>query len=368
VYIYGVFASSKRSAAPAATSFVAITSEQSASPNTVSVYPFSASGFGTKYTNPTLVLGEEYRSVTFNNTKNVIAFAINSSFSYGGKSIQAYPWSASGFGTAFADPATVPPGPTTDPTAAYGASIAFNSSDDVLALGTQFGGTGERYAFYTWSNSTGFGTKYGNASTTLQGIATNAIKFVPANNRVFLSTNGGGRIASYAWTNASGFGTKSTNPSLTGTSFGVDYNASFATPYVVGSRTLTPFITVYPFASTSFGTAWSNPGTLPINSGRTVKVNSSGNTIIMGSLGGGPIAYATTGSAFGSKYADPVSMPSGSSSGVSFDSTESNVAFSTSGSPYVVVYPWSAGFGTKYADPVSLPGGPGATWGSVAFI
>ena len=368
MYIPGIWASSKRSAAPAATSFVAWTGQTGA--NDVAVYPFSASGFGTKYTNPTLLTSVMYSSVTFNQAKNVIAFAIESSFSSGGKSIQAYPWSASGFGTAFADPATKPPGSTASPTVAQGFGIAFNYPDTVLALGTRFTGTGNRMAFYTWSNATGFGTLYSNPVTVMTGTSTPAIKFVPDNSRVFMQTALGTGINSYAWTDASGFGTKSGNPSSgSGNGQGTDYNNSFATPYVVSSRSGTPWISAWPFASTSFGTAWAAPATAPTSAGRVVKIHPNGDAIIMsGGTATGVIAYATGGSSFGTKFADPVGFP-GSTYGVAFDRLGNNVAFSHEVSPYVSVYPWSSGgFGTKFANPASLPPGAAGIYGSAAFI
>ena len=166
------------------------------------------------------------------------------------------------------------------------------------------------------------------------------------------------------------FGTKSSNPSSgSGNGQGVDYDNSFITPYVVSSRSQSPFISAWPFASTSFGTAWTAPATPPTVAGRSVKIDPDGNAIILG--GGtatGVIAYGSTGSGFGTKFTDPVSFP-GTAYGVAFDRLGDNVAFSHAASPYISVYPWgSGGFGTKFANPASLPAGAAGIYGSAAFI
>jgi hypothetical protein len=77
----------------------------------ISVYPWS-SGFGTKYANPaTLPAGTGY-AVTFSpDGANIAVAHISSPF------ISVYPWS-SGFGTKYADPATLPTG--------GGVGVAFN--------------------------------------------------------------------------------------------------------------------------------------------------------------------------------------------------------------------------------------------------
>jgi sugar lactone lactonase YvrE len=70
----------------------------------ISAYPWSASGFGTKYADPTTLPTGQGNGVAFSPDGAAIALA-NSSSPY----ISAYPWSASGFGTKYADPTTLPP-------------------------------------------------------------------------------------------------------------------------------------------------------------------------------------------------------------------------------------------------------------------
>ena len=70
----------------------------------ISVYPWS-SGFGTKYADPaTLPAGNSYGGVAFSPSGNDIAVGHDTT-----PFISVYPWSA-GFGTKYADPATLPTG------------------------------------------------------------------------------------------------------------------------------------------------------------------------------------------------------------------------------------------------------------------
>ena len=69
----------------------------------VSAYPWSAGGFGTKFSDPaTLPTGGGY-GVAFSSAGDAIAVAHSTT-----PFVSAYPWSGSGFGTKFSDPATLP--------------------------------------------------------------------------------------------------------------------------------------------------------------------------------------------------------------------------------------------------------------------
>jgi hypothetical protein len=71
----------------------------------ITVYPWSGSGFGTKFSDPASVPAGDGRSVTFSASDDVLFVGHATS-----PRITAYPWSGSGFGTKFSDPATVPTG------------------------------------------------------------------------------------------------------------------------------------------------------------------------------------------------------------------------------------------------------------------
>ena len=68
--------------------------------NTLSVYQFTASGIGTKYTNPSYNNGAGSSAVAFNSLGNTIALGANGSFSTIISTtaiIQAWQWSKTGF-------------------------------------------------------------------------------------------------------------------------------------------------------------------------------------------------------------------------------------------------------------------------------
>jgi hypothetical protein len=71
----------------------------------ITAYPWSGSGFGTKFADPaTLPTGGGY-GVAFSPAGDAIAVAYFTT-----PFITAYPWSGSGFGTKFTNPATLPAG------------------------------------------------------------------------------------------------------------------------------------------------------------------------------------------------------------------------------------------------------------------
>ena len=72
------------------------------SPN-ITAYPWSSSGFGTKFTNPGTLPAGNGNGVAFSLASTEIAVAHNTT-----PFITAYPWRSSGFGTKFANPTTLP--------------------------------------------------------------------------------------------------------------------------------------------------------------------------------------------------------------------------------------------------------------------
>jgi len=67
--------------------------------------PWSSSGFGTKYADPTTVLPNLGYSVAFSPAgDSMVVTHINT------PNVIAYPWSSSGFGTKYANPTTLPNG------------------------------------------------------------------------------------------------------------------------------------------------------------------------------------------------------------------------------------------------------------------
>ena len=69
----------------------------------VSTYPWSGSGFGTKFSDPATLPAGTVWGVAFSPSGTEIAVAHNTT-----PFVSTYPWSASGFGTKFSNPATLP--------------------------------------------------------------------------------------------------------------------------------------------------------------------------------------------------------------------------------------------------------------------
>lgn len=263
--------------------------------------------------------------------------AVSSSSPY----VKAWEWSdATGFGTAFSDPATLP-------TAGTMRDVDFSPTSDAVVFGST---TLNTLQAYTWNN--GFGTKYtdGTASN-----YTSSLRFSPTGGAVAFVYSSGVRV--YPWTKASGFGTLYSAPATppTGRGNGVTFNPA-GSVIAVGHDT-SPYISTYPWTDASgFGTKYSNPGTSVGSSGESVCFNPAGNVIVIGSTSSVYVhAYAWSGG-FGSKYSSPASNPGSNGYAVAFSRAGTTLAVGTLSTPYIHAYPWSAGYGTKYANPASLPG------------
>jgi len=114
----------------------------------ISAYKFSSSGFGTKFADPATLPNGTGFGVAFTSAGDVIAVAHGSSLF-----ISAYSFSGVGFGTRFADPATLPTG--------IGNGVAFTSAGDAIAVAHA---TTPFISAYPWSSS-GFGTKFADPAT-----------------------------------------------------------------------------------------------------------------------------------------------------------------------------------------------------------
>ena len=115
----------------------------------ITAYPWSSSGFGTKYSNPATTPTSTGNGISFSPNGDSLAVAHSTT-----PFITAYPWSSSGFGTKYSNPATTPAGDSN--------GISFSPNGDSLAVAH---GTTPFITAYPWSSS-GFGTKYSNPAAT----------------------------------------------------------------------------------------------------------------------------------------------------------------------------------------------------------
>ena len=315
----------------------AIAAALTASPY-ITAYPWSGSGFGTKFADPgTLPTGTGY-GVAFSPAGNAIAVSHNIS-----PFITAYPWSGSGFGTKFADPGTLPTG--------TGRGLTFSPAGDAIAVALW---ASPWITAYPWSGS-GFGTKFADPGTLPNSFAY-SVAFSPAGDAIAVAHFGSPYITAYPWS-GSGFGTKFANPGTlpTGLANGVAFSP--AGNAIAVAHDGSPYITAYPWSGSGFGTKFADPGTLPTNTGRGVAFSPAGDAIAVAHDGSPYItAYPWSGSGFGTKFADPGTLPTNTGRGVAFSPAGDAIAVAHDGSPYITAYPWSgSGFGTKFANPGTLP-------------
>lgn len=267
--------------------------------------------------------------------------------------IYVYPWtSGTGFGTKYADPATLPTG--------FGYVVAFNRSQvtQEIAIGHN---ASPRITVYPWSSS-GFGTKYANPAT-VPGFGVVAVNWR-------LDCKAIGMIdlvkpVAYEWTLGSGFGTKFADPAVLPGSIGLarhGYPVSYDGTNFLTSDQNSPYIIAYPFNQTSFGTKYANPASLPTISTYGIAWSRDNRNVFVGqesTTTGGvttmyPAAYKFTNSGFGTKYANSSNWSTSMAIIQTMTHGGSHVAGTFgNASPYIRVFPFDFdnGFGTVISDP-----------------
>ena len=263
--------------------------------------------------------------------------------------VTVYPWSVSGFGTKFANPATLPTG--------QGYGVAFSPTGDALAVSTFDNITwSSPLSVYRWSAS-GFGAKFADPATSPGFIGYN-VAFTPSSSAIAVTTYSTPSLHAYAWS-ASGFGKKFANPAISATvTNSGDVAFSPAGDAIAEATDGSPFIIVYRWSASGFGTKFADPATLP-NAATSVAFSPAGDAIaVTHSYAPYVTAYPWSASGFGTKFSDPTTLPAGSGIAVAFSPAGDAIAVAHSSAPYVTAYPWSAsGFGTKFANPATLPAG-----------
>ena len=304
------------------------------------VYPWSATGFGTKYSDPGTAPTGSSNGVAFTANGDAIAAAHSTT-----PFVTAYPWTSAGFGTKYTDPATLPTG--------EGNNVAFTTAGDAIAIAHS---TSPFITAYPWT-SAGFGTKYTNPATLPTGNG-NGVAFSPGGNAIAVAHDASPGITVYPWNSGTGFGTKYTDPSTLPSTNGYGVAFTTAGDAIAVTHSSSPYISVYPWNSgTGFGTKYTNPVATPSGSGDGVAFSPSGNAIAVAHFGSPYVtAYPWSATGFGAKYTNPATLPTGIGQGVAFSSGGDAIAVSHSTSPFITAYPWtSAGFGTKYTNPATLP-------------
>jgi len=317
----------------------------------VSAYPWSdASGFGTIYGTTASInaLSNEASRISFTKDNSLFSFS-----NTGTPFVHVWPWSSSGFGTKYAAPSS-----PLSPTGAGSSGHTWTPTVDAF-LALNIASPNSAPQAWAWSN--GFGSKYSNGANIAglgAGISINA-----AGTQVVVSHAGSPYISMYPW--SGGFGTKYSNPSTlpTGapsagavTPSGVDVGFNPVTNDVAIGYTVSPYITAYPVTSGGFGTKYADPASLPVGTADSLKFASTGTLLGAGSATSPYITIWNWSSGFGSKYSNPSTLPTTATTSMDWSSTaDSIVTAGTATTPYTSAYPWSGGFGTKYSNPGTLP-------------
>ena len=211
-----------------------------------------SNGWGTRYTSPTFTNGQNAGEFVLNGTAVIYGIISNTA------PLVAYPFtSGTGYGTKYADPATLP--------TAQASRIAWDENTSTVI--TAQGNTSPYINAYPFSSS-GWGTRFTitNAFTT----ASQDIAFDKRGQRVFFSS---GAPTRRAWS-VSGFGSNLTAPSG-GLSVGSGPLLSVSpdnSSFVQGSTTVSPYIKAWPIrSSTTMGTAFAAPATASLTQPRSVR-------------------------------------------------------------------------------------------------
>jgi len=318
------------------------------------VYGFnSSSGLGSPFTSPTVSNIIRFSSFVTDNSNISIALSVP-------PWVSVWAWSSLGFGTKYADPASLlnPIG-----NAMYG--MAWTSNVDAM-LTVNGDARGSYPQAWAWSNSGGFGTKYANGSMLdyAQGLSLNG-----DNTLVAITSNAlTPFIFIYPWSSSTGFGTRFSNPSFSPqpqaglgwqrVSFNKvtnDLSAAATSSYIWACRV----------TSTGFGTAYSAPSTSLSSQVQNVLFSPDGASISTVNSGSPSINAYRWGAGFGTKYLTPAGLTMPNQQALDWASTTNAIASgSNSYSPYVDVYNWSSsGFGAKY----TLPGGIPPSVNSISF-
>ena len=338
-------------AASTGTQFLAVTSLSFAP--YIQVYPWTSSGFGAKFANPSVPAtnASPARGCAFTPSGNALAVIGSGNSDPKTPSswfVEVYPWSSSGFGTKFSVP--VSPWPSGE-----GQKCTFSPNGSVLlGVGVSLTSSDGQKA-YSWSGS-GY---VGPFAFPVGGIRFGYdCDFHPSGNAIAVAHDSAPRITVWAWSGA-GFGAKFTDPTTLPTNRGNGCRFSPSGDALAVAHATSPFITVYPWSGSGFGAKFTNPATLPPGEGLGCAFHPSGNALAVAHPFDPWITvYPWSSSGFGTKFSNPASPVGSQSNQCAFSPDGAALVIANNATPSINAYAWSnSGFGTKFADPSILPGG-----------
>lgn len=299
-----------------------------------------ATGYGTKYSNPTAASGNG-RGITVK-TDNSVVFMSSTTTPY----IHAWAYTVgTGFGSKYSNPGTTG-GSNPEEVAWNNTTSSIISCDSASPY------------LNAWAWSSGFGTKYSNPGTSVGG-ACDAVRFNFAGDVVATGPSVSPYIVAYAWS-SSGFGTKFSNPAtlptqeIFGISFGLNDNFM-----AVSSNTLR---TYQWNNSTGFGSTISTVTHGGDSQGSSL--NGIGTYLFNGDdTNGQARSYSITSSGTITSTATSTVSSNQGFRGVAVNKkTDASIVFPTTNTPYQLAYPLTGSggtFGTKYANPATILNGTG---------
>ena len=155
-------------------------------------YAYSwSSGWGTKYADPASIPGNAY-DVSYSSSASAVAYA-------SGSSTAVYPWS-SGFGTKYADPAS----------GSFGNNVLFHTSGQSIISNT----TATNPYPISWAWSSGFGTRHANAASITGASIFSNTSVLSDDGKIFgiAFDYASPYYALYSYTSSNGFGFKYSIP------------------------------------------------------------------------------------------------------------------------------------------------------------
>lgn len=272
--------------------------------------------------------------------------------------VSAYPWSITGWGVKYSNPSGLPS------VNSGGARFSAAGTDVVVS----FLNTSPLIRAYPWTHGVGFGAAYSNPSTVVSSGGV-AVTFVGSGAVITTGGNAAPHLHGYPFTSGSGWGAKYSNPgvdipiqSFTSPT-AVEVSPDSAAVFVSYRGSSTGVISAYPFTlGGGFGVKYADPSIgASGKTGALISVAPGNHAVLVGRNDSGTASGFpwTPGSGFGTKYTD--FAISGASTGASFfDVLGTTVLISGAGStPALEARTWtnSGGFGSAYGSPIGLASG-----------
>lgn len=267
----------------------------------------------------------------------------------------ASPWlfaykfnTSSGFGTRYANPATLPSGGTST----QGIAVSAAGTEVIQTTSTSPGQNAYRFTI-----AAGWGTKYAAPSTALSNAT--GISLSPSETAIGIAMGGGGSLAcAYRWS-TSGWGTRYTNPaSVPGQIYDVCFNPD-ETAILMGCDS-GPVIVAYRWSSAGFGTKYALPASPPTASVYSSYYSTDGNFLFTSpdssASGNMAVSYAWSTSGYGTKYTNTALLTGAYPYDMVVTKDDKALVMGGAGTPFIFALRWSSsGFGGRYASPSSSP-------------